>query len=67
MNKRITNTSDPIGQLIRDQRDQTKVKEATCIKCGCTDSKACEEGCSWVWVDRRLGRGLCSACEDNGE
>ena len=39
------------------------VREATCIRCGCTDSKACEGGCSWLWVDRKIGRGLCSQCE----
>lgn len=28
----------------------------TCRVCGCTEEKACEDGCSWV------APGLCSAC-----
>lgn len=39
--------------------------EARCIKCGCTDGKACmtlEGPCHWIWVDRATGRGLCSGC-----
>lgn len=34
--------------------------EATCKVCGCTDSSACEGGCSWVAND--LGVDICSAC-----
>ncbi len=45
---------------------QGHLKEATCIRCGCSDSAACEMGCSWIWVDRLVGRGLCSACEIDG-
>lgn len=26
----------------------TKPKERTCMICGCTESRACEAGCSWV-------------------
>lgn len=29
----------------------------TCRKCGCTDDRACHNGCSWVAPD------LCSECE----
>lgn len=39
---------------------------ATCIGCGCDDLHACEglvdEGCSWLAVDRRRRRGVCSQC-----
>ena len=38
------------------------MKSAKCIKCGCTDDRACPGGCSWVWVDRKKGKGLCSQC-----
>lgn len=38
--------------------------EATCIGCGCTDSRSCPGGCSWVWVKRDEGRGWCSSCHD---
>ncbi len=37
--------------------------EATCLGCGCTDSRACDGGCGWVLVDRRRGIGVCTACE----
>lgn len=36
-----------------ENREQT---EQTCRICGCTDSKACEGGCSWVLP------GICSKC-----
>ena len=42
----------------------TTIVEAKCIKCGCTDSQACPEGCSWKWVDRDTGRGLCTSCAE---
>jgi len=32
--------------------------EPTCRKCGCTEDKACDGGCSWVEPD------LCSACAE---
>lgn len=38
--------------------------EATCIWCDCTDSNACEGGCSWVLVDLEGGLGLCSRCAE---
>ena len=36
-------------------------RECCCIVCGCTDSDACDGGCSWIEVDRAAGTGLCSA------
>lgn len=36
--------------------------EAKCVRCGCTDSRACPGGCSWAWVDYEKGEGLCMAC-----
>lgn len=36
--------------------------DATCTKCGCTDSRACSSGCSWLYVDRDERTGLCSSC-----
>jgi len=41
--------------------------EARCIICGCTDARACPGGCSWIWVDRRRQRGLCSLCGPPGD
>ncbi len=40
-------------------------REATCVMCGCTDSRACPDGCEWAWVNREKGEGLCSVCEEN--
>lgn len=37
---------------------------ATCIHCGCNDLAACPGGCSWVRVDRKRGRGVCSRCAE---
>lgn len=33
-----------------------RILPTTCRKCGCTDEKACEDGCSWI------APGLCSSC-----
>ena len=41
-------------------------REATCVICGCTDSRACVENgepCGWVLLDRVAGKGLCSVCD----
>lgn len=38
--------------------------QATCVGCGCTDAEGCPEGCYWMAVDRRVGRGVCSCCPD---
>jgi hypothetical protein len=35
---------------------------ATCIGCGCDDDHACELGCAWLVVERRVGLGVCSEC-----
>lgn len=32
------------------------VGDQVCLKCGCTEFDACDEGCGWVEED------LCSAC-----
>ncbi len=44
------------------KHSQIPYKEATCTKCGCTDSKACAGGCWWETVDREAGTGVCSNC-----
>lgn len=38
-------------------------REARCSGCGCTDSRACPQGCSWLACDRGRGEGVCSSCE----
>jgi hypothetical protein len=37
---------------------------AVCIGCGCTDTNACDGGCSWLRVDRAAGLGVCSECPE---
>ena len=37
-------------------------KEAECIFCKCTDTKACVNGCYWIIVDHKKGIGVCSQC-----
>ena len=38
----------------------SRINVRTCRVCGCTDDRACAEGCSWVEAD------LCSACVGQG-
>ncbi|MGD1455275.1 hypothetical protein [Vibrio harveyi] len=41
-------------------------KEAFCIGCGCSDSKACFENnqaCYWLKLDREKQIGVCSNCK----
>ncbi|MFA5376408.1 MAG: hypothetical protein WC455_11745 [Dehalococcoidia bacterium] len=41
-------------EAVTGERDD----DNTCVVCGCTDDRACQEGCFWI------ARGLCSACVD---
>jgi len=42
---------------------QTKIyPELTCTKCGCTEGRACDDGCSWLKLDKKSNAGLCSSC-----
>lgn len=36
--------------------------ERICRGCGCTDSHACPDGCSWVLLDIETPSGICSPC-----
>lgn len=36
--------------------------DSKCIICSCTDSFACEGGCSWLAINRDHRKGVCSAC-----
>lgn len=38
--------------------------EPTCIKCECTTYNACNEGCSWVFLNKKTNEGVCSVCFD---
>lgn len=35
-----------------------------CVVCGCTDERACAEGCSWTVNNGECG--VCSACAEGG-
>lgn len=39
---------------------QRRAIRGQCILCGCTDERACPDGCSWVDKDHTI----CSACAD---
>lgn len=62
-------TGVPYGQCAQalnakaEHEARINPKEATCTKCGCTDSLACPNGCWWLTVDRKAGTGVCSNCE----
>jgi hypothetical protein len=38
---------------------------ATCVGCGCTDREGCEQGCTWLGVNRANATGVCSSCPDS--
>lgn len=42
----------------------TDLPVATCIACGCTDDRACPDGCSWLRIDYRNRRGVCTNCPE---
>lgn len=50
-----------VAGVIEDLTKLIRV-EPTCIKCGCTEDRACPEGCSWTFLNRKTNEGLCSAC-----
>ena len=56
------NRSEVIEEGMNEFVNAGVKKEAKCIFCGCTDSKACKGGCYWVIVDRKRGIGVCSQC-----
>jgi hypothetical protein len=40
----------------------TTQPDRTCVHCGCTDSRACPGGCSWVVKHKLTNTGVCSSC-----
>lgn len=50
-----------------DEWGEPKPKERTCLICGCTDSKACEGGCSWLRFEEIIHGtpDICSKCITN--
>lgn len=47
---------DSKGNELSPFGNKQPAPERTCLICGCTDSKACEGGCSWVLPE------ICSKC-----
>jgi hypothetical protein len=50
---------------VRAGRAQFRIKRVSphpvkCVRCGCTERRACKGGCSWV------APGLCSRCDVKG-
>jgi len=52
----------PVAMAARIHAAQPE-PEAQCVRCGCTDSRACPQGCSWLACDRAQRLGVCSSCE----
>ncbi|BBL69720.1 hypothetical protein [Methylogaea oryzae] len=46
----------------REEEGYGEKLERTCVACGCTDSRACPEGCHWVWLSTEKPVGICSVC-----
>jgi hypothetical protein len=49
------------------EADDVEAYGAECCVCGCTDSMACPEGCSWLAVDHEKSIGVCSSCAASEE
>ncbi|BCW89996.1 hypothetical protein sos41_31640 [Alphaproteobacteria bacterium SO-S41] len=49
----------------------SKFREATCLGCGCTDSRACKgpdgDPCGWIKVSYPLAVGVCTSCPEKVE
>ena len=41
---------------------RSSTREAFCIRCLCTESRACVGGCSWRYFNDRHRIGICSSC-----
>lgn len=41
--------------------------ERICAVCGCSDLRACPDGCCWIDEDQKSIFGICSNCEDELE
>ena len=52
----------PLADTPNIMKVNTRKTEATCLRCGCTDSQACPGGCHWITIDRQTQTGLCSKC-----
>jgi hypothetical protein len=52
------------AQWLKMQRHQEKIAtgERICVYCGCTESKACAGGCSWLEMHPGTLTGICSRC-----
>jgi hypothetical protein len=41
--------------------------ERICVNCGCSDLRACQNGCYWIEEDETSIFGICSNCEESLE
>lgn len=41
--------------------------ERICVGCGCSDLRACPDGCCWIDEDENSIFGICSNCEEQIE
>lgn len=47
----------------RSSNEFVTLEDCVCVGCGCTDSKACPNGCSWIVQSLALHIGVCSSCD----
>lgn len=60
-------TLDGMSGMFEERQVVDSGELAHCIECGCHDLAACHDEaadgpCAWLVIDRRTGRGVCSAC-----
>ncbi len=50
------------GNILASVKVDAMRPEYTCVYCGCTDSKACADGCHWIEQHQHTPTGVCSNC-----
>jgi len=69
--QRAAKTRD-VGEVLGELAGQvfdaiaTSPEFVACWACGCTQERACEEGCEWPSTGRYAGKDICSACVEKG-
>ncbi|WP_418181253.1 hypothetical protein ACNSOL_12155 (plasmid) [Aliarcobacter lanthieri] len=53
------------GKVSRENINSSiQSNETICVNCGCSDYRACHDGCWWVDIESSNTLGICSNCED---
>lgn len=62
--KRLRSMNNTLRFCARQLAFALKHQERTCIHCGCSDSRACKGGCSWIIKHKFTPTGVCSSCKE---